>query len=67
MERKTSRFPDESLCSSYNAAPKPRRTGVCVVVIRDVSHVVIDVPLFATEFGVSNLSQEFMELFLNFI
>jgi len=40
---------------------------VRVVVIRDVSHVVIDVPLFATEFSVSNLSQEFMELFLDFI
>jgi len=40
---------------------------VCVVVIRDVSHVVIDVPLFSTEFNVSDLTKELMELLFHFV
>ena len=51
-----SSFPDERLCLGNYAAPKSRRTGVGVIVVRDVSHVVIDVPLFTTEFSVSNLT-----------
>ena len=54
--KKISSFPDERLCLGDYAAPKPRRAGVGVIVIGNVSHVVIDVPLFTTELSVSHLT-----------
>jgi hypothetical protein len=37
-----------------------------VIMVRDVSHVVIDVPLFAFKFGVSNCPKELVEFLFNF-
>jgi len=39
---------------------------VGVIVIRDVPHVVIDVPLFAFKFGDSNLAKELVEQLFDF-